>query len=181
MPCATWRFKTCVLWAQLLGAAGLFPATRPVGGDTSDEGVLRRHAPDLLLTDRRGAMTVVDVKPAEFAERPKVHAVFSWTARLCRAKGVRYEVWSGADPVMLANIRTLAAARRGVGPAELAAASAAGRTGMTMGQVEDLMAASGMPGGRLAMLNLLWRGDWAVDMTRPLDSTAVLSVEAGRA
>ena len=122
-------------------------------------------------------MTVVDVKPARFVKRPKVHAVFSWTARLCQAKGVRYEVWSGAEPVTLANIRTFAVARRGVGPAELAAASAAGRTGMTIGLVEDLLAASGKPRGRLAVMGLLWRGDWTVDMTKPVDGTSVINVE----
>ncbi|WP_161965196.1 hypothetical protein [Ornithinimicrobium cerasi] len=51
---------------------------------------------------------------------------------------------------------------------------------MTIGQVEDLLAASGKPGGRLALLSLLWRGDWAVDMTTPVDSTSMISVRAGR-
>jgi hypothetical protein len=173
------RLELDRLWLADFDADVHWIAAQPMWFGGSDEGVLRRHAPDLLLTDRRGVMTVVDVKPAEFVKRPKVQAVFSWTARLCQAKGVRYEVWSGADPVTLANIQTFAVARRGVGTAELAAACAAGRTGMTIGQVEDLLAASGKPGGRLALLSLLWRGDWAVDMTTPVDSTSMISVEAG--
>lgn len=175
------RLELDRLWLADFDSDVHWIAAQPMWFTGSDEGALRRHAPDLLLTDRRGAMTVVDVKPAEFVKHSKVQAVFSWTARLCQAKGLRYEVWSGADPVTLANIRMFATARRGVGPAELATASAAGRTGMTIGQVEGLLAASGKPGGRLALLSMLWRGDWAVDMTRPVDSTSVLSVEAGRA
>lgn len=152
-------------------------AAQPMWFVGSDEGVMRRHAPDLLLTDRRGSMTVVDVKPAEFVKRPQVQAVFRWTSRLCQAKGVRYEVWSGTEPVVLANIRAFAVARRGVEPSDLAAASAVGRTGMSVGQVEDLLTASGHQGGRLAVLGLLWRGKWVVDMTTPLDGTSVISVE----
>lgn len=152
-------------------------AAQPMWFAGQDGEVLRRHAPDLLLTDQRGSMTVVDVKPAQFVERPQVQAVFRWTARLCQAKGVGYEVWSGADPVRLANIRAFAVARRGIDPAVLAAASAAGRTGMTVGQVEGLLATSGQPRGRLAILALLWRGEWTVDMTRPVEGMSVINVE----
>jgi hypothetical protein len=52
---------------------------------------------------------LVDVKPAEFAEHPKAVAVFGWTARICAARGCRYEVWTGADATGLANVRQLAA------------------------------------------------------------------------
>jgi len=55
---------------------------------------------------------LVDVKPAEFAEHPKAVAVFGWTARICAARGWRYEVWTGADATILANVRQLAAGRR---------------------------------------------------------------------
>ncbi len=104
---------------------------------------LRRHAPDLLLTDERGSVTVVDVKPARLVKRPEVEAVFRWTRRLGRAKGMRYEVWSGAELVMLANVRAFAVARRGGETSELAAATAVGRTGMTVDEVGTCLAAAG--------------------------------------
>ncbi|AXH97068.1 TnsA-like heteromeric transposase endonuclease subunit [Ornithinimicrobium avium] len=121
------RLELDRLWLADFDADVHWIAAQPMWFGGSDEGVLRRHAPDLLLTDRRGVMTVVDVKPAEFVKRPQVQAVFRWTARLCQAKGVRYEVWSGTEQVALANIRAFAVARRGIEPADLAAASAAGR------------------------------------------------------
>lgn len=141
------RLELDRLWVADFDPGVLWIASQPMWFVGFDEGVARRHAPDLLLTDERGSMTVVDVKPARFVKRPEVQAVFRWTARLCQAKGVRYEVWSGAEPVALANIRAFAVARRGIEAADLAAASAAGRTGMTVGQVEDLLTASGHPRG----------------------------------
>lgn len=77
-----------------------------------DGPVLRRHVPDFLLETTHGYV-VVDVKPAELLDDAVVAAVLNWTRRLCEAKGWRYEVWSGADPVLLRNIRFLAAVRRG--------------------------------------------------------------------
>lgn len=62
-----------------------------------DGDTVRKHVPDFLLTDPAGHLTVVDVKPAQFLDRPEVAAQFAWTDRLCRAKGWVYEVWSGED------------------------------------------------------------------------------------
>lgn len=174
------RLELDRLWLADFDPGVRWIAAQPMWFVGFDEGVARRHAPDLLLTDQRGSMTVVDVKPAKFVKRPEVQAVFRWTARLCQAKGVRYEVWSGAEPVALANIRAFAVARRGIEAADLAAACAVGRAGMTVGQVEDLLAISGQPRGRLAVMGLLWRGDWTVDMTRPVDGTSVINVEGAR-
>ena len=171
------RLELDRLWLADFEPGVRWIAAQPMWFVGLDEGAVRRHAPDLLLTGQHGSMTVVDVKPAQFVERPQVQAVFRWTARLCQAKGVRYEVWSGADPVRLANIRAFAVARRGIEPADLAAASAAGRTGMTVDQVEDLLTTAGQPRGRLAILALLWRGAWTVDMTRPVEGTSVINVE----
>ena len=72
----------------------------------------RRHVPDFMLESVDRTCTVVDVKPAALADEPEVAEVLAWTGRLCAAKGWRYEVWSGDDPVRLRNVRYLAAGRR---------------------------------------------------------------------
>ena len=118
------RLELDRLWLADFEPGVRWIAAQPMWFIGSDEGVTRRHAPDLLLADKHGSVTVVDVKPAQFVKQPQVQAVFRWTARLCRAKGIRYEVWSGAEPVVLANIRAFAVARRGVETSELSAASA---------------------------------------------------------
>lgn len=149
-------------------------SSQPFWVSGRDRSVLRRHVPDFLLQTTNG-FVVVDVKPVELLKDAKVAAVMLWTRKLCDAKGWRYEVWSGDDPVMLRNIRFLATARRG----ELAAEDAMGkvaeaaRAGMTIAQVE---AAAGVEidQARSASLVLLWRRRWSIDLTRPLTGSSLI-------
>lgn len=77
-----------------------------------DGSALRRHMPDLLLRDRTGMVTLVDVRPPWLLNRAQVSDVFSWTGPgVCR-EGRRYKVWCGGDLVVLNNIRLLGSARR---------------------------------------------------------------------
>lgn len=69
-------------------------ASQPVWLVGLDGSTQQRHVPDLLLRSREGRYTLVDVKPAEFAARPTIAAVFDWTGRLCAAKG---SVWRLKD------------------------------------------------------------------------------------
>lgn len=73
---------------------------------------LRQHVPDFLLTGPQGKLTIVDVKPKEFLEHPKIRPVFAWTERICAARRWRYEIWAGGDAVELSNIKALGATRR---------------------------------------------------------------------
>lgn len=87
-------------------------ASQPFGLTGRDGDVLRGHVPDYLLCCRDGSVVVVDAKPAEFLEDPKVADVLSWTGGLMARRGWRYEVWSGIEPVRLANVRFLGQGRR---------------------------------------------------------------------
>ncbi len=73
---------------------------------------VRRHVPDLLLCSDSGLVTVVDVKPRHRLNDPDVAAVFAWTRRVVASRGWAFEVWSGADAVLLANVRFIAGYRR---------------------------------------------------------------------
>lgn len=42
----------------------------------------------------------------------EVAAALGWAGRVCAARGWKFEIWSGADPVLLRNVRFLAAGRR---------------------------------------------------------------------
>lgn len=105
------RLELDRLWLADFDAEVTWIAAQPMWLSGLDDDVRRRHAPDLLLTKGR-RVVVVDVKPAEFAALTEVRAVFEWTSRLCRARGWEYEVFTDADPVVLANIRALALGRR---------------------------------------------------------------------
>jgi hypothetical protein len=70
-----------------------------------DGGKARRHVPDLLLRHGSDLVTVVFFKRAHRVSDPKVEAVFRWTQRMVATRGWAFEVWSGADAVVLENVR----------------------------------------------------------------------------
>jgi TnsA-like endonuclease N terminal len=71
-------------------------------------GMARRHVPDFLLVHADKSVTVVNVKPAgQFAD-PQTAEALAWPGLLFQARGWEHEIWTGADPVMLANLRFLA-------------------------------------------------------------------------
>ena len=145
-----------------------------------DQGVLRRHAPDYLLTCKDDSVVVVDVKRAAMCDEPKVAAVLGWTGRLCRDRGWRYAVFHGGDPVVMANLRLLAQGRRSMFLDEecISAVAVAGHPEMTLGQIEAQVEGCDPLDARASVLALLWRQTWTTDLRRPLSSNSVISVPA---
>lgn len=142
------------------------------GRDGSD---LRHHVPDFMLASPDGTYTVVDVKPGDLVDEPSVAEVFDWTRRLCTAKGWRYEVWSGGDPVLLRNLRFLAAGRRPtwLNQATVDRVRAAGSPGLTLAQIEHRVEGP-RDDIRVAALALLWSGTWTTDLSTPLSAQSVV-------
>lgn len=140
-------------------------------------GRVRRHVPDFLLVMAAGTVQVVNVKPASRLEDPKIVEALAWPRELIERHGWGYEVWSGADPVMLENIRFLAAYRRaGVVPeAEVERAWASVRDGDQLA-VAECRLAGGLPRRevRPALMALLWSGRLTTDLSRPLEGDSVL-------
>jgi hypothetical protein len=150
-----------------------FRLTAVVGGR------VRRHVPDFLLGHGDGTACVVNVKPAERLNVPKIAEALAWPAELFDAHGWAHEVWSGADPVVLENVRFLAAYRRPsvLDPAEMA---------RVLEQVRDeeqlAVAERRLSGGDLdrlrrvrpALLALLWSGRLITDLDRSLSGSQVL-------
>src|SRR5260221_2359388 len=106
-------------------------------------GRVRRHVPDFFLVRADGSALLVNVKPAARPADPAGAGAPGGPGRPARGPGWGYEVWSGADPVFLANVRFLAGYRRPwLLPADLAdavlaafhpgdtLAALAGRTGL---------------------------------------------------
>lgn len=168
-----------------LWLADFDPAVRQICGQPfwltgRDGGAVRRHVPDFFLRLRDGSHMVVDVKPARLLDDPKVAEVLAWTGRLCAGKGWRYEVWSGANPVLLRNIRFLAAGRRpeAVDGDVLIKVAGAAHTGMTIERAEKAAEqAAGLDrrDARTAVLRLLWTGAWTTDLSQPLTARSVIS------
>lgn len=143
-----------------------------------DGSVIRRHVPDLLLVGAANEVVVVDVKPAELLAEPEVAEVFAWTGRACQARGWRYEVWSGADPTVLRNIRYVGAGRRRefVPEATFAATASTRVLDRVLSDIEAEVIDEGHDAAdvRLASLAMIWHRAWSVDMTVPLSSSTLV-------
>lgn len=142
---------------------------------------IRRHVPDLFLVHTDGLVTVVDVKAPSRMKDPKVIAQFDWTRRLCSDRGWAYETWSGAEPVVVENVRFLAGYRRRLlleEPVLAEVLEAAGRQS-TIGGVEAALA-SRYPGEvvRPAVLHLVWCGGLTADLRQPLAGATAIRAAA---
>ena len=150
-------------------AAQPFLVTAPSGGR------VRRHVLDFLLAGRDGAVCVVNVKPADQLAVPKVAEALAWAGEVFAARGWRHEVWSGTEPVLLANVRFLAGYRHAgrVDPALVTAVM--DRAGDTVSTGEMEGAWPGRAGEvRAAVLHLVWRGVFRADLSVPLSAATVL-------
>ncbi|WP_029539666.1 MULTISPECIES: TnsA-like heteromeric transposase endonuclease subunit [unclassified Rhodococcus (in: high G+C Gram-positive bacteria)] len=140
----------------------------------------RRHVPDLLLAHKDGALTVVDVKAAARVADPKVAAQFAWTRAVCERHGFGFEVWTGADAVLVENLRFLAGYRR---PATIAtelvpAVIDAAVMPVTISALERRLGLS-VPQWlvRPVILHLLWRSWLVADLSRVLGGDTLVSAE----
>lgn len=138
---------------------------------------VRHHVPDLLLVTRSGTARVVNVKPACRLQDPKIAEALAWPGELFRQHGWDYEIWSGADRVVLENVRFLAGYRRpGVVPeAEVEQAWQQVVEGEQLALTERRLAGSRRPEeARPALMALLWSGRLTTDLSRLLSGESVL-------
>ncbi len=138
----------------------------------------RRHVPDFLLIGSDGLVTVVNVKPSEQLDKPKVADALGWAAATFAGRGWRHEVWSGASPVLLGNVRFLAGYRRGDRVDAQAVAAIEGGVGgvVRVGAVEAALADQfPVEVCRPALLHLVWRGVFRAGLDdEPLSVATVL-------
>ena len=141
----------------------------------------RRHVPDLLLVDRVGGVTVVDVKAPRKREDRSVRALMAWTRDVVGLRGWGFEEWYEAPRPVLANICFLAGYRRdsvvdrSLIPDVLAAAGA----GSTMVDIEHTLGGRDVARVRPVVLHLIWRGVLTSDLTRPLDGLSLVTPASG--
>jgi len=154
-------------------------AAQPFFLTASVNGKERNHVPDFLLVDGDGAVSVVNVKPAERLVDPKVAEALGWAGAVFAERGWRHEVWTGAPAVELSNVRCLAAYRD---PARLDPALVAELTDALVGPVSLDEVERAWPSrdgeARAATLHLLWRGVLRTDLSIPLSAKTMLEAAA---
>jgi hypothetical protein len=88
-----------------------------------DPGVTAIAAQPFLLVRADHMVQVVNVKPAARLADPAVAESLAWPGPLFEARGWDHEIWTGASPVLLENVRFLAGYRRpGIPPDDVASA-----------------------------------------------------------
>ncbi|MFE4867788.1 TnsA-like heteromeric transposase endonuclease subunit [Streptomyces sp. NPDC056682] len=138
---------------------------------------VRRHVPDFLLVMGSGTVRVVNVKPAVRLQDPKIVAALEWPGQLVKRHGWEYEIWSGADRVLLENVRFLAAYRRpGIVPeSDVEDAWQHVTDGDPMAVAERRLAGDRpVHEARPPLMALLWSGRLTTDLSRPLSGESVL-------
>ncbi|WP_345579247.1 TnsA-like heteromeric transposase endonuclease subunit [Streptomyces prasinosporus] len=91
-------------------ARGIFAQPCRLAARVGDR--VRHHVPDFLLVMCSGTVRVVNVKPAGLLQDPEIVEALAWPGELFGQHGWEYEIWSGAERVLLENVRFLAAYRR---------------------------------------------------------------------
>jgi hypothetical protein len=142
-------------------------------------GRLRRHVPDFLLVRADRTVTVVNVKPAARLADPVVAEALDWPGEVFEDRGWGHEIWTGADPVLLANVRFLAGYRRLGMPPDAVTGAVLGdiRPGECLGGLLDrLEGAWPRPVAKAAVLRLMWQRRVSADLSRPLDADSIMEV-----
>jgi hypothetical protein len=108
-----------------------------------------------------------------------VAEALAWPGELFEGRGWGYEIWSGADPVVLANVRFLAGYRRPGMPPDAVTAVVRDevRPGDRVGRLLDrLEGRCPRPQAKAGVLRLLWQRILSTDLSRLLDAGSVLEV-----
>jgi hypothetical protein len=154
-------------------------AARPFLLRAPVSGRVRRHVPDFLLVHANRTVHVVNVEPAARLADPAVAEALAWPGELFGARGWGHEIWTGTDPVFLANVRFLAGYRRpGMPPDDVTdAALKEVRPDECLGRLLDrLERAWPRPLAKAAVLRLLWQRRVSTDLSRPLDAGSIVEV-----
>jgi hypothetical protein len=154
-------------------AAQPFLMQAPVDGTT------RRHIPDYLLAHADHTVSVVNIKPEQRLADPKIAAALAWPRRVIEDHGWAYEIWTGADPVYLGNVRFLAAARRVelIDQRTVDTAFAACAPGDSIGTLVRKLGSRWRPEvAKPAVLRLLWQQHLTTNLYQTLQAESVLEI-----
>jgi hypothetical protein len=151
----------------------------------ADGARIRRHVPDILLVMADGGAVVVDVKSPHKRDAPDVRAVMKWTRATVGLRGWGFEEWYGAPPDLLTNVRFLAGYRRPavIDESLIAGVRESADGPVTITDLERSVAADSVL-VRPVILHLLWTGELAADLERPLNGLSTVapreSLKAGQ-
>lgn len=142
-----------------------------ISGKVNDRA--RRHVPDFFLARTDGSFRVINVKTEDHLGDPKVGETLEWASMMFASRGWAHEIWTGASPELVRNVRFLAGYRRDwLFEGELLTADELERVnGLSITEAERVLVSS-RPEGRCrpVLLNALWKGRLLADLNHLLSS-----------
>ena len=152
-------------------------AAQPFLLSASVDGQERRHIPDYLWDGREGPI-VVDVVRAERMTNPKIVRLCAWTKAVVESMGWSYLVLNEPAARRIVNVRFLAGYRREwlVNQDVLAEFRCLREdlVGRTIAEAEEIITGYPLPLVRPALLSMLWRHEFEVNLDVPLERSTVL-------
>jgi len=141
------------------------------------DGQKRRHIPDYLWDGDQGPI-VVDVVRAERMTNPRIVRLCAWTKEIVESLGWSYLVLHEPVAVRIANVRFLAGYRREwLTNQDVLVDLRCRRTdlvGRSIGEAEELIEGHPRALVRPALLSMLWRREFDVNLEIPLERSTVL-------
>ena len=141
------------------------------------DGQKRRHIPDYLWDSNAGPI-VVDVVRAERMANPRIVRLCAWTKEIVESLGWSYLVLHEPVAVRIANVRFLAGYRREwLANQDVLVDLRCRRTdlvGRSIGEAEELIEGHPRALVRSALLSMLWRREFEVNLEIPLERSTVL-------
>ena len=154
-------------------------AAQPFQLSASIDDQERRHIPDYLWDTDDGPV-VVDVVRTERLTHPRIVGLCSWTKEIVESMGWSYLVVSEPAAIRLANVRFLAGYRRdwlvNQDVVEQFHCLRNDLIGRSIAEAENSIQGYAQPLVRPALLSLLWRGEFGVNLDVPLERSTVLEL-----
>jgi hypothetical protein len=143
---------------------------------TDDSGVLRSHIPDFAVIDSELRFKVINVKNPTSLAKPKVAEAIAWADSVFVESGICHEVWTGADPVLIANNRFLSAYRHRnrYHLDDIEAARACISSATSFGEALKLLSENFSGMERPLLFHLAWAGHIDFDATTVLNELSTI-------
>lgn len=139
------------------------------------DGAAASHIPD-LLTWRRGAPEICDVKSVERLDSPSFEVQVRAMEMACAQAGLRYRVLSEPDPQLLANVRWLAGFRQVPPDPDGERSRMREAIALEPCPVAQLLTRSGEPAlVRPVLMHMLWAGEAVADLAEPLGEDTIVA------
>ena len=152
-----------------------------MSGRDDEVGRRRNHVPDFAFIERTGGVAISNVKPSEKLAVENVRVALEWAERSLATRGWRHEVWTGADPVLLANVGFLASyrIRERCSSEALSAVRSFVEAPISILEIEEACLTD-LPVTHIrpAILHCIWTGELSANLEEPLDRYSLVGPSA---